>query len=62
MVEQALTSMKVPGPPGVTSDLIKAAGATGVKGVFQVCKSIEQESKVLVREVGQELYHTSIQR
>ena len=59
MVEQALKSMKVdkaPGPSGVTSNLIKAAGATGVEGLFQVCESIEQEA------VGQLLYHTSVQR
>ena len=46
MVEQALKSMKVgkaPGPSGVTTNLIKAAGATGVKGLFQVCYSIEKE-------------------
>ena len=44
IVEQALKSMKVgkaPGPSGITSDLIKAAGATGVKWLFQVCESIE---------------------
>ena len=49
MVEQALKSMKIgkaPVPSGVTSNLIKAAGATGVKGLFQVCESIEQEGKV----------------
>ena len=37
MVEQALKSMKVgraPRPSGVTSDLIKATGATEVKGLF----------------------------
>ena len=39
IVEQALKSMKLgkaPGPSGVKSDLIKAAGATKVKGLFQV--------------------------
>ena len=49
MVEQALKSTKVGkalGPLGVTSDLIKAARATGVKGLFQVCVSIEQEGEV----------------
>ena len=49
VVEQALKSMKVskaPGPPWVTNDLIKAAQATGVKGLFQVCESIEQEGEV----------------
>ena len=49
MVEQALNSVKVgtaPRPTGVTSDLIKPAGATGVKGLFQVCESIEQEGEV----------------
>ena len=49
-VEQALKSMKVGkalGPSGVTSDdLVKAAGATGVKGLFHVSESIEQEGKV----------------
>ena len=37
MVEQALKSMKVgtaPGPSGVTSDFVKAARATGMKGLF----------------------------
>ena len=29
-----------------TSNLIKAAGATGMKGLFQVCESIEQEGEV----------------
>ena len=37
---------KAQGPSGFTSDLIKAAGATGVKGLFQVCESIEQEGEV----------------
>ena len=49
MVGQALKSIKVgkvPGPSGVTSDLIKAAGTTGVKSLFQVCESIEQEGEV----------------
>ena len=49
IVEQAPRSMKVgkvPGPSGVTSNLIKAAGTTGVKSLFQVCESIEQEDKV----------------
>ena len=48
IVEQALKSMRVgkaPGPSGVTSDLIKAAGATGVKGFFRF-ESIEQEGEV----------------
>ena len=48
-VEQALKSMKVgktPGSSGVTSSLIKATGATGVNGLFQVCESIEQEGEV----------------
>ena len=48
IVEKALKSMEVgkaPGPSGVTSDLIKAAGATGRKGLFQVCDSSEQEGK-----------------
>ena len=34
------------GPFGVTSVLVNTAGATGVKGIFQVCESIEQEGKV----------------
>ena len=43
LVEQALKTMKVGKAPGlsghgVTSYLIKAAGATGVKGLFQVCE------------------------
>ena len=49
IVEQTLKSMKVGkalGPSGVTSDFIKAAGATGVKGLFQVCLSNEKEGKV----------------
>ena len=49
MVKQALKRMKVgkaAGPSWVTSDLIKAAGATGMKGLFQVCESIEQEGEV----------------
>ena len=37
---------KAPGQSGVTSNLIKAAGTTGVKELFQVCESIEQEGKV----------------
>ena len=37
---------KAPGPSGVTSDLIKAAGATAVKGLFPVCGTIEQEGEV----------------
>ena len=37
---------KAPGPSGVTSDLIRAPGATGVKGLFQVYESIEQEGEV----------------
>ena len=44
MVEQALKSMKVRKAlelSGVLSNLIKAAGATGMKGLFQVCESIE---------------------
>ena len=48
IVVQALKSMKVgkvPGPSWVTSDLIKAADATGVKGLFLVCESIEQEAR-----------------
>ena len=48
MVEQALKSMKVgkaPGPSAVTSNLIKAAGATGVKGFLQVSEFTEQEWK-----------------
>ena len=49
IVEQTLKSMKVGkvlGPCEVTSDLVKAAGATGVKGLFQVSEFIEQEGKV----------------
>ena len=48
MIEKALKSMKTgkaPGPSGVTSDLMKAAGATGVRGIFQVCETIEQEDE-----------------
>ena len=45
VVEQALKSMKVPVPSGVTSNLKKATGATVVKGRFQVCKSIEEEGE-----------------
>ena len=48
MVEQALKSMKVgkaQGLSGVASNLIKVAGANGVKGLFQICESIEQECK-----------------
>ena len=48
-VEKPLKSRKVgraTGPSGVTSNLIKAAGATGVKELFQVCESIKQESEV----------------
>ena len=44
-----MNSMKVgkaPGPSGVTSNLIKAAGAIKVKELFQVCESIEQEGHV----------------
>ena len=42
---------KAPGPSGGTSDLIRAPGATGVKatgvkGLFQVYESIEQEGEV----------------
>ena len=48
---------KALGLSGVTSDLIKAAGATGVKGLF--CESIEQEGMQGSRAVGKELYHTS---
>ena len=33
---------------------MKAVGATGIKGLFQVCESIEQEGEVS-RTVGQEL-------
>ena len=53
MVEQALKSMKVgkaPWPTVVISYFIQA----GVKGLFQVCESIEQEGEV------PEPYHTSI--
>ena len=49
MVEQTLKSIKTGkelGPSWVTSDLIKATGATGVKWLFQVCESIEQEGEV----------------
>ena len=47
MVEQALKSMKVgTGAIWVTSDLIKAAGATGVKVPFQIYESTEQEGRV----------------
>ena len=49
MVEQALKSIKadkVPWPSGVTSDFIKAAGATGVKRLIQVCESIEKEGEL----------------
>ena len=49
IVEQGLKSMKVGkalGPSGVTGDLIKAAEATGVKGLFQVCESVEQEGEI----------------
>ena len=48
-MEKALKRMKVGkviGPSGITSDLIKVAEATGVKGLFQVCESIEQEGEV----------------
>ena len=37
---------KALGPSGDTRDLINAAGGTGVKGLFQVCESIEQEVEV----------------
>ena len=44
IVEQALKSMKIgkaPGPSGVTvSNLLKATGANGVEGLFQVCEPI----------------------
>ena len=49
MVDKALKSMKAgkaPGPSGVTSDLTKAAEATGVKGLFQVCEYIKKEGEV----------------
>ena len=49
MVEQGLKGMKVgkaSGPSGVTSELIKAAGTTGVKKLFQVWESSEQEGEV----------------
>ena len=49
VTEQMEKSMKVGkalGPFGVTSDLIEAAGATGVNGLFKICESIEQEGKV----------------
>ena len=48
LVEQALKSMKVSKVPrsfGVISDLIKAAGATRVNGLFLVCESIEQKDE-----------------
>ena len=37
---------KALGPSGITRHLIKPAGATGVKGLFQVCESKEQEGEV----------------
>ena len=51
---------KASGPTGDTSDLIKAAGATGVKGLFQVCESIEQEGEVSEQWPGKDLYHSGI--
>ena len=48
-MDQALKTMKVGKtlrPSGITSNLIKAAGATTMKGLFQVCESIEQEGEV----------------
>ena len=48
MVEQALKSMnvvKAMGASRVTSDLVKAAGVLGVKGLFQVCESIVLEGE-----------------
>ena len=44
-----MKSMKIGkawGPSGVTSDLVKAAGAAGVNRVFQVYEFIEQEGEV----------------
>ena len=49
MVEQVLKSMtvgKAPGPSAVTNDRVKIVGATGVKGLFQVCEYILQEGEV----------------
>ena len=61
-MEQALKSMKIgkaPVPSGVTSNLIKAAGATGVKGLFQVCESLNR--KMRFRSSGPRvIYHTGI--
>ena len=51
---------KATGPSGVTSDLTKAAGATGVNRIFQACESSEKEGKFPEYLVGQELYHTHI--
>ena len=48
IVEQALKSMKVgkaPGQSGVISELIKTAGSTGVKGLFQVCESLNRKAR-----------------
>ena len=55
MIEKALKNMKAdkaPGPSGITSDLLKAAGATGVKGLFQVCETIEEQDEVPVNWGG----------
>ena len=49
MVEKALRSVKVgktQGPSGATRDLIKVAGVTEVKWLFQVCESIKHEGQV----------------
>ena len=42
-----MNSMKVgkaPGPSGVTSNFIKAAGAIKVKELFQVCESLNRKA------------------
>ena len=47
-VKQALNSMEVgkaPRPSGVTSDLIKAAGATGVKGLFRFVNPLNRKAR-----------------
>ena len=42
---KSLKVNKAPGPSGVTSNLIKAAGATGVKGLFQVCELFNKKAR-----------------
>ena len=57
-MQPALKSVKVGkalGPSGVTSDLIKPAGATGVKGLFQVCEPLNRKARFqssVVREMS----------